>query len=137
MRITKKQKDKIKKLAKKYDLKMVLLFGSQATGKTHKESDIDIAFLPEKKISFKDDYYLNYEFTNIFQNDKIDTVNLRGANPLLMYAIFKNPKILYEKDRFIFYNYENYAFKRYVEEAKPLCEIKFSKLSKKINSLKI
>lgn len=136
MKPTKKQLKKIREIAKKYHLRMILLFGSQAEGKTHKESDIDVAFLPKKQLTFRQDYYLNYEFTNIFQNDKIDTVDIKKANPLLFYAIFKNPIILYKEDEMVFPTYRVYAFKKYVE-SKPLYEEKFRRLGKKIKKIKI
>ena len=42
-------KPEIEKLAKKYRLSMIVLFGSQVSGKTHPQSDFDFAFLSEKK----------------------------------------------------------------------------------------
>ena len=50
-----KIKPQIKELAEKHGLKLVMLFGSQVTGKTHKESDYDIAYLSDKKLSFDDE----------------------------------------------------------------------------------
>ena len=46
-----KIKPQIKELAEKYGLKLVMLFGSQASGKTHKESDVDFAFTADEYIS--------------------------------------------------------------------------------------
>ncbi len=45
MELTKKQKIKIDNIGKKYNLKLLLLHGSCATGKQKKGSDIDIAYL--------------------------------------------------------------------------------------------
>lgn len=38
-------------LSDKYELKLVVLFGSQVSGRTHQESDYDVAYLSEKKLS--------------------------------------------------------------------------------------
>ena len=42
----------IEEVAKKYDVSLIVLFGSQAKGNTHKHSDTDVAFLPNKNLSF-------------------------------------------------------------------------------------
>jgi len=119
MEITPNQKEKINQLAQKYHLKMILLFGSQVSGKLNQESDIDIAFLSKKNLSFKQEYFLNYELTNIFQNHQIDTTNLRKAPPLLMKEILNNSQILYQSAPMIFDAFEVYALQRY-QEALPL-----------------
>lgn len=122
MKITVKQKQKINQLAQKYHLKMILLFGSQVSRDTNQESDIDIAFLSKKNLSFKQEYFLNYELTNIFQNHQIDTTSLRKAPPLLMKEILNNSQVLYQSAPMIFDAFEVYALQRY-QEALPLFKI--------------
>ncbi|RJQ31015.1 nucleotidyltransferase domain-containing protein [Candidatus Parcubacteria bacterium] len=46
--ITREKREKIKNMAEKYGLKLVLLFGSRVKGKVHEESDYDIAYLSDK-----------------------------------------------------------------------------------------
>lgn len=113
---------KIKKIAKKYGLKLVLLFGSQATKKIHKQSDIDIAFLSEKKLSLNEEVNLIFDLTQILRSENIDLVNLRTAPPLLLYAISRHSVVLYQKNALIFPEFCAYAFKYYVE-AKPIFEL--------------
>lgn len=123
MEISQKQLDKIKEIAKKYQLKMVLLFGSRVDGKmVHPDSDYDIAYLPEKSFDFEKECYLNYEFTTVMPSDDVDTIDLRKAPPLLMKQIIGRYQILYESERNVFNNFEVYAIKRYYE-AKPLFEM--------------
>lgn len=117
MKITDKQQKYIKKIVDKYHLKMVLLFGSQVSGKTHKESDIDIAVLPENNLSFEQEVMLNTDLINVFGN--VDLTNLRKAPPLLMKEIADNNQILYQKNNLLLNNFEVYALQRYAE-AKPL-----------------
>ena len=90
MEISEKQKHKIGDLAKKYQLKLILLFGSRATGKIHKESDYDVAYLPSGNLSYDQEIDINLQFIGIFSYDRIDTVDLRKASPLLLFGIFKN-----------------------------------------------
>lgn len=49
MNTTSNQDEKIKNIAENYDLKLALLFGSQVSQCTHRESDFDIAYLSAKK----------------------------------------------------------------------------------------
>ena len=126
MLLNEKQKQKIKEIAEKYQLRLILLFGSQATGEIHNESDFDIAYLPAKNLEFEQENYLNYEFTNFFQNDRVDTVDMRKAPPLLFYAIFRRCLILFKENDLVFPTYRAYAFKKYIE-AKPFLEKSFEK----------
>jgi len=121
MEITDKQNKKIAEIAKKYQLKLVLLFGSRVLGKTHKESDFDVAYLAGKKLTFDEENLLNYEFTNIFGHDRVDTVDIKKAPPLFFYGIFQDCQILFQEDEMIFPTYRAYAFKKYVE-TKPFLE---------------
>lgn len=136
MQIDEKQKNKIKEVAKKYHLNLVLLFGSRVTGKTHKESDFDVAYLPQKNLNYDDEIDINFQFTNIFRHDRVDTVDMRKAPPLLLYAIFRECSILFEKGDLIFPAYRAYAFKKYIE-AKPFYEERFKKLREKIKNYDI
>ena len=74
---------KIKELAGKYHLSLVLLFGSRATGKIHARSDFDVAYLSEKPLDLMDEARMLCDLMPIFRSDKIDLVNLKKAPPLL------------------------------------------------------
>jgi len=136
MELSQKQKQKIEEVAKKYRLKLVLLFGSRVEGKIHKESDYDVAYLPSKKLSFDDEVKINYYFTIIFPQERfrVDTVDLRKASPLFLAMIFKKCQVLFQEDNLIFPTYKIYAYKKYIE-AKPSYEKRFKKLRKRIKRL--
>ena len=121
----------IQKIAKKYALGLLLLFGSRAAGTTHDKSDFDIAYLSRKNLTLQMEANLINDLTPVFKSESIDLVNLKMANPLLFYAIFQNSQILYAKDNLIFPRQRAYAFKQYVE-TKPLYEMKFKRLKEKI-----
>lgn len=125
MEITSKQQKRIEEIAKKYDLKMILLFGSQVSGRTHKESDVDIAVLPEKNLTFEQEVFLNTDLIHVLGN--VDLTNLRKAPPLLMKEIIENYKILYEKEENVFNAFYSYALHRYFE-AKPLFDMNSIKI---------
>jgi len=126
MEITEKQKHKIAEVAKKYNLKLILLFGSRVDGKIHKESDYDVAYLPSKNLSFDDEIDINFQFTLIFRHerDRVDTVDLRKITPLFLFGVFRRCQILFAQDNLVFPAYRAYAFKKYVE-IKPFLEQQF------------
>ncbi len=118
-----KIKPNIKQLAEKYDLSMVILFGSQAEQKfLHKESDFDIVYLAKKDLDLMDESKLVCDLMPIFGSDKIDLTNLKKAGPLLMKRIFGNHKILFCKDLMQYYQYKIYSMKNYIE-SKPLFDL--------------
>lgn len=126
-----KIKEKTKKIAQKYALSFVVLFGSQATGRTHQKSDFDIAYLSETDLNLEQESNLIFDLSVIFRNENIDLLNLKNAKPLLYYGVFKNCRVIFEKTPLMFQTLRTYAFKKYVE-TKPLYEEKFKRLEEKI-----
>ncbi|MBL1242809.1 MAG: nucleotidyltransferase domain-containing protein [Sulfurimonas sp.] len=88
--------DILKVLADKkelYHLKNFILFGSVAKDINSSDSDIDIAYIEDKiKLNFENYLKLESELADIFQT-KIDLVNYKKFNPLVM---------LHAKDSFIY-----------------------------------
>lgn len=114
---------KIKEIAEKYGLKLVLLFGSRASGNTHFASDFDVAVLAKKPIPLEKELKIQYEFVKIFKTDNVDVVDVRTASPLLLYQIFCKPhKILFCGDPLVYLRHKIYAERKYIE-AKPLFEL--------------
>lgn len=131
-------KEKLIEVAKKFNLKLILLFGSQVKEKKflHQESDFDVAYLSKKDLDLVEEAKLICDLMPIFQSEKVDLVNLKKANPLLLFAITNDCQVLYEKNPFIFPSLRVYAFKKYVE-TKPLYEEKFRRLHKRIEKIKL
>lgn len=135
MELTQKQKERIKELAKEFNLKLVLLFGSVASRETHQESDVDFAVLPEKDLSFEEEIMLNTKLSGLFQDKKIiDLVNLRRAHPLLLKQVLDNHQILYQKEPLVFPNFEVQVLQKY-REAEPLFRIRKEKIKKFVESI--
>lgn len=114
MELTKQQKNALSRVAKKYQLQLVLLFGSLATGKARKESDADIAVLAkgEKIInSFSAFLKLIEELSGIFKREA-DLSLLNTANPLLLHKVNQQARLLFgsRKD---FMKFRLHAFHRY------------------------
>jgi len=111
MKISDKQKEKIQKIGQKYNLKLIMLFGSLATKKAREDSDIDIALLGHSNKVSNDYLDILEEFSQIF-NRKIDLSIMNNANPLLLNEVQKDSLLLYgSKENYI--NFSLYAFHRY------------------------
>ena len=97
---------KIGDLADKYQLDLILMFGSRLTGNIHPESDIDIAVYGRHIFSETEKIQLIYELCDIFHTDNIDLVDLRTASPFLKKEVLKNYNILLQRDTMLLYQLE-------------------------------
>jgi len=104
-----KHQKEIEKASEKERVVLVYLFGSEVRGTSHKESDVDIGILFDKKVDPKD--YLGSEgrliefFSGIFLKKEINIVNLNISSPLLKQVAILEGKLLYlrsETDRILF-----------------------------------
>lgn len=123
MEITQEQLKKIKELAHKHELKLVLLFGSQVAGLTHKQSDVDIAVLGHHMlVSSRERFDLEEAFKHIFNRADVEVVDLRTSPPLLQRNATSEGRILYEEHEGDFANFQIFAMKHFME-MKPLRDI--------------
>lgn len=110
---------KLIKEAPKLGIKMVILFGSQSSGRTRKNSDYDIAVLTtgRKGIGESMDYYSKvlYFLRNALKlpDYKIDLTNLNNAGPFLSYEIFRNCRLIYGNE-IDFASMQAYAMREYI-----------------------
>lgn len=126
----------IKDLAQKYSLELLLLFGSRITGKIHKESDYDIAYLSNNKLNLDGEGRLINELLPIVgEHDErlINLVNIKKVSPLLLYAMTSRARVIFEKTTTTFACLRAYAFKKYIE-TKPLYEEKEKRLQEHFSS---
>lgn len=126
-------KNLVEEAAQKYSLELILLFGSRASGRSHRESDFDVAYLGQNDLSLQKEAELIIDLSHVFKNENIDLVNLKKAPPLLAYAVFQNARVIYEKRPLLYASQRVYAFKKYVE-SKPLYQERFAKLRERIKS---
>ena len=123
--------EKLKGLADKYHLELILIFGSQAQGSVYPESDVDIAVYGKHVLSEKEKINLTYELGNILQTEKIDLVDIKTASPLLKKKIFENYTVLHQKDPFLLYQLELASLYEY-KESEVLYEIRRERLQESI-----
>jgi len=93
-------------LVKKLEPSFIILFGSQATGATHSESDVDLAFYkPECDMSVYDVFSLASELASLVKAD-VDLINLSEASTVFKAQIFATGKPLYIANQFEFDKYQ-------------------------------
>ena len=127
----------MQEIAQKYDLRLVLLFGSRVEGKQlHNESDFDVAYLSKRKLDLMDEARMMTEIAPYFHSDNIDLVNLKNAPPLLYYAVFDKCQVLFQEDELLFPTLRIYAFRKFVE-MQPIYELKFQRLKEKYSKIKV
>ncbi len=109
---------KITSFCKENNIELLVVFGSQAFGKIHPSSDIDVAvkFRHGKEIS---KLKLIYRLDDLFHGKNIDLVILRTeTDPLLLFEIFFNGKFIYEEYPGLFDKERLRAWKLYIDTEK-------------------
>lgn len=122
-------KDKIRPLAEKYHLKLVVLFGSEARNKTHPQSDVDFGFLADRRLSLKDIAKMQFDFSGILKIGNLEMHDLSNAPPLLLKNIATESILLYEGENSLFNRFKIYGIKIYME-ARPLLKLREAALNK-------
>ncbi len=108
----------LKSIAKRYGLRLMILFGSQVSGYIHPESDVDIAVWTERPLSAAQRTQLWIDLSNRFQSE-IDLTVLNHAEPLLLHQVATSGRLLYEDRHGAWLDFKGYAF-RYYQDSKKL-----------------
>ncbi len=119
MIINEDTKQEIAIIAKKYELALIVLFGSQATGHTHPKSDTDVGFIAHKEIDYRESYDINRALARVFKNSNIEEVNLRNVSPELKKQVAEEGILLYEENSSVFDLFKIHASRSYMD-TKPL-----------------
>ena len=127
---------RISAIAEKYHLSLVLLFGSQATGKTHPQSDVDVAYFAQNPLSLAEESKLIIDLMQVFGTHDVDIVSLQNAPPLLRYEIARFGKAIYERTSGLFTSFFIHAMRQY-EEVRPLFQLRSSYLDKRIAEINV
>lgn len=101
------------------NIKLIILFGSQATGKSGTHSDTDVAILSDHPLGMEEKTQAGIEIARDLgiSEDTIDAIDLWDAPPLLQYQIAHQGKLLHGSP-FDFLRFQVLAWKRYQDTAK-------------------
>lgn len=109
------------------EIDALYLFGSQASQKANKLSDIDLAVLLRKDVPMARyfDYRRAYgvKFSDILKMERIDVVILNEASTILAYEVLSAREILFDRDPVHRVEFETQAVNVYLD-FKPLMEIR-------------
>ena len=120
-------KPELKKIAEKYGIDMLVLFGSQVTGKTHPKSDVDIGYTSADNIEFSTKCKIMDEISDFLKREDIELVNLNSISPVMKNIIADEGVLLYERIVGMFILCKMDAFKIYVE-TKTLRDLRYQSL---------
>lgn len=134
MDFDKERKEKVAKVAVRRNLMFVMLYGSQVQKIKHINSDVDIAVLGNKEVTFNDIVELNNDFSDILRVKEIDVKSLHNVDPFFRYQVLKNGILLYGCQR-DFNSFRAYAFRDYCD-SKSLLKLKLKIINKRIKDLK-
>jgi predicted nucleotidyltransferase len=97
------RKSDLRKIAKKYDLKLFILFGSRARKENKKGSDWDLAFYPPKNFTIDDEMNLFNDLITLFNDEKVDLLNIKKSKKLhVINNVFQTGILIHEKEEGFF-----------------------------------
>jgi predicted nucleotidyltransferase len=103
----------------KLGVAIVYLFGSKATGRASRLSDIDIGVVlktPAFGRGTRTLYHMVYQlFSELYPRSKLDIVFLQTASLSLQYAAIKEGKIIFEEDSRRTADYEQGVINQYLD----------------------
>jgi predicted nucleotidyltransferase len=89
----------LQELFQQRPVQLAYLFGSQGTGHTHTESDVDVAVLLEESLTNDERYAERLTLIGALEyllgTDTVDLVILNDASPLLAYEALRHGVLLY------------------------------------------
>lgn len=105
-------------LAHKYNLKLMVLFGSRVSGRAHKESDYDVAYLSKEELSLEEESGFMYGLMPILRiRDErlVNIVDMKTAGPLMLYSITQKGILLFESGASTFFRLKLYAWRAFID----------------------
>jgi len=109
------QAKQLNEIGHRYDLKLMILHGSYATGKTHPHSDLDIAVLGRREIDRDRFMDLYRELASLLDDDpdrELDLKTLHRKDPLFLYQVMKDSELVYGNPT-EYHELKAYAFRLY------------------------
>ena len=112
--------EKLQQLVQKYQLRLIVYYGSYARQEDYdpSRSDIDIAFISNIQLNSQKLFDLMSDLIILHKKSRLDLVNLQTASGLLKEAIANDGRILYEQEEGYFQSLCPYLYKCYYETRK-------------------
>jgi predicted nucleotidyltransferase len=97
------------------ELELVVLFGSQVTGRASARSDVDLAVRCTGPADLDSIYAA---LAGRLRTSRLDLVDLRRAGPLLMFEVARTGRLLFEHQPGVFREFQSLASRRYADTRK-------------------
>jgi predicted nucleotidyltransferase len=120
-------KKRLARVAARYHLDLIVLFGSQATGRARADSDLDVAVRGYKPGWIGARRVREWEWkmevmgavaSAVDGGHEVDVSFLNRATPLLLFEVARQGQLLYEKKPGDFTVFRSYAARRYDDNDK-------------------
>ena len=114
-------KAKLKKVARRYNLDLIVLFGSHAKGRARRGSDVDIAVRARRRRWGDADWELDLvgDLAGALESGgEVDVAFLNGADPILLFEVASDGVPLFEAEPAGFAQFCSYAARRYDDNRK-------------------
>jgi predicted nucleotidyltransferase len=119
MEISSAMKNRLKEELTELGILIVYLFGSKATGRGSRLSDVDIGVIckPTKQdMDTRSLYNRLFElFSDLYPHSRLDIVFLQTAPLALQFFAIKDGKVIFEVDPKFTADYENRAIQQYLD----------------------
>ncbi|MDZ7261490.1 MAG: nucleotidyltransferase domain-containing protein [candidate division KSB1 bacterium] len=122
---------------KRPEVLFAYLFGSQAKGRSHRFSDIDVAIFVDYNLcqpqNFGYEAYVIADLMQVLKTNDVDLVILNEASPLLSHQVIKYGRLVFSRDEARRIHFVVESFKKYGDTQK-MRDIQWEYLRKRIRS---
>jgi len=113
--------DALKKIARRYDLDLIVLFGSHVKKRARASSDVDVAVRARRRRWGDAEWELGLvgDLAGALESSgEIDVAFLNGADPILMFEVASDGVPLFEAEPTTFMQFVSYAARVYDDNRK-------------------
>jgi len=121
--INSKLRKQLVNISRKYNLKVLILFGSRAKSQENQNSDWDFAFYPQRTFTVDENMDLFDDLITLLNDEKVDLIDLESSKKLhVINEVFQTGVLVFEKREGLFKNMKWNAwidyqdFKHYYEK---------------------
>lgn len=129
---TKEQLKVSSEIGLKYDLKLIVIFGSVVKGTTHSQSDTDIAVLGKQKLDLNETLEISGMFDKVFKESQI--IDLFPQGVVLNAVVGRDGVLLFESTNSFFTEFKIRAWSNFIDYEE-IFKIQRKLISEKIQSL--
>ncbi len=101
-------------IIKKYEISLLIIFGSYADGSNNCYSDLDLAYLSKVLLHKKTELALLEDLIKYYQKGELDLVDLSKASPTLKLEVANKGILVYGLEEDLL-NFQLYAASRYAD----------------------